>query len=433
MGTGRPQAALLIELQGHSSKTDEVLNSIWAVIQEANAQSRHKNQILRDFVAFSEPNVPFIRTDKGTIKRAATLNLYADFIERFYNSRSDELTEFTVDTSSQQAIQNDIRIIIASSVPAIQNASPDDNLFELGLDSLGVFAAIKAIKAATGLKEQLAPRHIYASPTISGLADTVEGLVNATRRLRDDTFASEKELSATETTKRKMAAHRARQSFKLNALDYVNPNHYMGLVFYFPLADGVSFNQVFSTLQKGLNRTMDLIPALGGKIMNCSEQEIGYKRDDLCVTIPPLSMKNVAYNRLIYKDLSETLPSFEALRNGGFVPSAFKDDLVLPDDSFPTLPADVLAAQANFVDGGCILAVNMSHCCLDGLGVMVALRAWAENCRYLQGDVSATCEWYDPESFNHTLPEILHEQEGWTKDLHKVDPGTWLEALEQEV
>lgn len=388
-------------------------------MQEANSQSRHKNQLLRDFITFSEPDKPFIRTDKGTIKRAATLALYKDYIERFYDSRSDDLANFSVDTSSLESIQSDLRDILASSLPAIQQASINDDLFELGLDSLGVFGAIKAIKAATGLKEQLAPRHLYANPTIALLSKVVAELVSAKIE------ACSRATSAEESMKRMMAECRSRQSFKLNSLDYVNPNHYMGLVFYFPLQDGVRFEQVFSNLQDGLNRTLDLIPALGGKMMNCSEQEIGYSRGDLCVTIPPLSLPGFSHNRLIYNDLSEKLPSFDVLREGGFVPSAFRDDAVLPDDPFPKMPADILVAQANFVKGGCVLAVNMNHCCLDGIGVMVALRAWAENCRYLQGDASATCEWYDPESFNHSLPEILHEQEGWAKELHNVHPHTW--------
>jgi hypothetical protein len=56
---------------------------------------------------------------------------------------------------------------------------------------------------------------------------------------------------------------------------------------------------------------------------------------------------------------------------------------------------------------------------------MVAIKAWAENCRYLQGNEAATCQWYDPESFNHSLPEIIHQQEGWDRPLHEIDPFTW--------
>ncbi|KAL9620748.1 MAG: hypothetical protein Q9160_004761 [Pyrenula sp. 1 TL-2023] len=424
IGTGKPQAALLIELKYATSKTDKLLDSIWATVETANSRSRHKDQLLRDFITFAEPEKPFVRTDKGTIKRPATLVLYADYIERFYSSRSDDVASFTVDTSSVESIQESIREILASSSPAVSEASPDDDLFGLGLDSLGVFAAVKTIRAAMGLRDLLGPRHLYANPTIAKFSAAIARLITEAK----DTNRTTADASANDDlakTRRMITKHQARQSFKLNALDYVNPNHYMGLVFYFPLRKGVSSEQVFANLQEGLNRTLELIPALGGKMMNCSEQEIGYKKGDLCVTIPPLSLSASVKNRLIYKDLSGVLPSFEKLRDGGFAPSAFKDELVLSDDTFPKMPADILVAQANFVEGGCILATNMNHCCLDGLGVMVAIKAWAENCRYLQGDKSATCDWYDTESFNHSLPEILYEEAGYARPVDEIDPGTW--------
>ncbi|KAK7227975.1 hypothetical protein V2G26_000145 [Clonostachys chloroleuca] len=407
-GTGKPQAGLLIELKDPSTKTDELINSIWETVKKANSLSRHKNQLLKDFVTFSEADKPFIRTDKRTVKRAATLALYADYIERFYSSRTDELdTSFTVDLKSEDSVQACIRQIFSSSIPEVKESAADTDLFALGLDSLGVFAAVKTIRAAIGLSAMI----------VRTAADSrAQGGPSLQNKHVDDEVTRLKQM---------IAQHKARQSFRLNAFDYVNPNHGMGLVFYFPLRDGVSNEQVFSNLQEGLNRTFDMIPALGGKMMNASEQEIGYVKGDLCVTIPPLSMASSAHNRLVYKDLSKVLPSFEKLRDAGFAPSAFKDSLVLRDDPFPKMPADIFVGQVNFVEGGCILAVDLNHCCMDGLGVMIALKAWAENCRYLQGDSSATCEWFDPESFNHSLPEILHEQEGWAKPLSEIDPGTW--------
>lgn len=205
----------------------------------------------------------------------------------------------------------------------------------------------------------------------------------------------------------------------------------MGLNFFFALRDGITFEQAFQNLQDGLRRTLQLIPGLDGKMMFCSDQEIGFKPGDLCVTMPTLSASvdadklGAPPRQLIYKDLSKVLPPFETLRAGGFAPSAFPDALVLEDVPFPPFPADILVAQANFVEGGCILATNFNHCCLDGLGVMVALKAWAENCRFVQGDSSATCSWYDPESFNHSLPEILYRHEGYAQPAEAVDPGVW--------
>ncbi|KAJ2970993.1 hypothetical protein NQ176_g7911 [Zarea fungicola] len=420
IGAGKQQAALLIELKDPNGKTEELLDSIWETVQEANTQSRHKNQLLRDFITFSEADKPFIRTDKGTVKRPATLKLYEDYIERFYSSRNGDIPAFDVDMTSLTSILHDVRELFASYLPEVRDVDQDANLFELGFDSLAVFAAIKTLRVVTGLQDRLSARQLYANPTLYGFSSFLLELASETKN-----DAGDKHDSAAAQLKRMMAQHQARQSFKLNAMDYVNPNHYMGLVFYFPLAEGISFQQAFDNLSKGLDRTMDLIPALGGKMMPCSEHEIGYTKGDLCVTIPPPHLASSVHNRLIYKDVSETLPTFAQLREKDFVPSLFHDEVILKEDTFPKLPADIVVAQANFVKGGCILAVNMNHCCMDGMGVMIALKAWAENCRYLQGDATATCSWLDQDSFNHSLPDILHEQEGWTKSADEVDPGTW--------
>ena len=430
---GKPQAGLLIELKNPSSRDNELLDSIWSIVEKANSLSVHKNQLQRDYVTFAEPDKPFIRTDKGTVKRRATLILYADYIERFYSSRGEDSDAVTVDTSSFESILESIRQVLGSLSPAIYEASPDTDLFSLGLDSLLVFRAVKNIRAAMGLRDQLGPRHLYANPTLAKFSAALTRL--AIEVGRANVMVPEHPVDDEATKLRRMIdKHKARLSFKLNPFDYVNPNHYMGLHFFFALNRGISFEKAFLNLQEGLRRTMQLIPALDGKMMVCSESEIGYKKGDLRITIPPLPSPSLGSGhmesstgprQLLYKDLSRLLPPFEELRDAGFVPSAFRDELVLPDNTFPPLPADILIAQANFIEGGCILATNFHHCCLDAIGVMVALKVWAENCRYLQGDKSATCSWLDEESFNHSLPEILHEQEGHARPAKEVDPGVW--------
>lgn len=424
-GTGKPQAGLLIELKDGYEKTDELLDSIWDAVKKANSQSRHKDQLLRDFVTFSEPDKPFVRTDKGTIKRSATLKLYERYIDRFYGSRSDEtVSSIVIDTTSADAIQNGLRTIFFPVLPEIDQAAQIANFFDLGLDSLGVFSVVKSIRAATGLDEHLAPRHIYANPSLASLSIAIKRLaVTIKAEMTKDAAAEGDDLVV--RIAQETAQHRARLSFPLNALDYVNPNHGMGLMFYFPLRDGIAFQDVFDNLQQGLNRTFDMIPALSGKMMKRSEQEVGYLKDDLCVTIPPLSMATSAHNRLVYKDLSDVLPAFDELRSAGFATSLFSDSLVLRNDPFPAFPADIFVGQVSFVKGGCIIAADLNHCCLDGVGAVVAIKAWAENCRYLQGDTSAKCQWYDSESFNHSLPEIVHKQEGWPCSMDEVDPAAW--------
>ena len=425
---------MLIELKDPSSKNNELFDSIWSTVEKANTLSRHKNQLQRDYITFAELDKPFIRTDKGTVKRRATLELYADYIERFYNSRGEDSDAVTVDTSSVESIMDSIRQVLGSLLPEIEEASPDADVFELGLDSLHVFRAVKAIRVGMGLQEQLAPRHLYANPTLARFSAALARLV-AESRNTNGPASNELVDDDLVRLRRMIDQHKARLSFKLNPFDYVNFNHYMGLHFFIALQKGITFEQGFKNLQAGLRRAMQLIPALEGKIMDCSEQEVGYKKGDICVTMPPLlssvssdsdrANPSTEPRQLVYKDLSNALPPFEELRNSGFVPSAFKDELVLAGSAFPPLPADILIAQANFVKGGCILATNFHHCCFDGVGVMVALQVWAESCRYLQGDMSATCSWLDSESFNHSLPEILHNQEGYSGRADEVDPAVW--------
>ena len=417
-----------------SSKDNELFDSIWSTVEKANTLSLHKNQLQRDYITFAEPDKSFVRTDKGTVKRHATLALFAGYIERFYSSRYEDSDAVTFDTRSVESITDSIRHILGSLVPAIREASPDADIFSLGLDSLLAFRAVKTIRAGMGLQDQLAPRHLYANPTLAKFSVTLARLDAEARKTNKITSD---EVINDNITKMKMMIdkHKARLSFKMNPLDYVTPNHYMGLNFFFALRKEIGFEQAFENLQKGLRRTMQLIPALDGKMIVCSEQEIGYKKGDLRLTMPllpsstsldsDLTDTSAGQRQLIYRDLSHVLPPFQELRDAGFVPSAFKDELILEGNPFPSLPADILFAQANFVEGGCILAINFHHSCLDGIGAMVALKVWAESCRFFQGDTSATCSWFDPESFNHSLPEILYEQEGYAKPAHEVDPGVW--------
>ncbi|KAH6873804.1 hypothetical protein B0T10DRAFT_234380 [Thelonectria olida] len=434
IGTGKPQAGLLIELKDPSSGNDELFDSIWSTVEKANSLSLHKNQLQRDYITFAEPEKPFVRTDKGTVKRHATLGLYADYIERFYSSRLEDLGEqIWVDTSSVDSIENAVRHIFGSSLPAVHDFSSDTDLFSLGLDSLLVFRVIKSIRAATGLQDRLSPRHLYANPTLERFSAAIAQLVADAKKAAG--AASDEPVDDTVAKMRRLInKHKARVSPKVNPFDLMNPNIYVGMNFFFPLREGISFEQAFSTLQEGLRRTMELVPELEGKVMRCSEQEIGYKKGDVRITLPPLpSTATPDWHRpdpegprqLKFKDLSLVLPSFEEMRAAGFVSSLFKDEVVLDAPWFPPMPADVLIAQANFVKGGCILATNFHHACVDGMGAITALRVWAESCKYVQGDMSATCSWLDPESLNRSLPHILYEQEGYARPAHEVDPAVW--------
>lgn len=444
IGTGKPQAGLLVELKDPSVRNVELFDSVWEIVDRANNSGFQKIRLQRDYIAFAEPDKPFIRTDKSTIKRRATLDLYSEFIDRFYATRDEaasngEFDAYTIDTTSDEATLASVRTILSSVLPEIGTASPDEDVFDMGLDSLLVFQAIRIIRGATGLQEQLAPRHLYANPTLSLFSVQLATMLKKQQvtpapeaetnghsdDLNGQTIARPSEMP-TDGLRNAIQEHRRRTGFTMNPFDAVNPNHYMGFTFFFALPSGSSFEKAFQVLQAGLCRAFQIIPELDGKMIHASEHEFGYRKGEYAITIPPAAMATTSNPRqLVYKDMSQVLPSFRAMRSTGFRHSLFADRTVLDCYVFPDMPADVLVAHANFVEGGCILGTNFIHTCFDGLGAIVALKVWAECCRYVQGDLSATCDWYDPESFNHSLPEILYQREGHAKAAHEVDPAVW--------
>ncbi|KAF4945802.1 hypothetical protein FSARC_14357 [Fusarium sarcochroum] len=447
IGSGKPQAGLLIELKDPAIKrddNDELFSSIWAVVERANSLSLHKDQVQRDYIAFSEPGKPFIRTDKRTIKRRATMALYADYIERFYQSRAEDVTNaevaalglLAIDTTSLDSTTRAVRHILASIVPAVKDAPVDADLFTLGFDLLLVFRAVKAVAAATDLKGSIVPRSFYAGPTVEGIAATVVRLAAERRAATTNgTFTSLNEQHQQDpqvaNIRQLMNRHKARLSSKLGPMDLLGGNMYDGFNFFLPLRPGVSFEQAYKVLQQGLVRAIEIVPALGGKVIPCSEHEIGYKKGDLRLTLPPLPSTALgtslpdAPRQLRFRDLSSVLPSYAEQRASGFLTSAYRDELLTTCPAFPDLPTDVLYAQANFVEGGCVLAFNVHHHSFDGIGGLIALRVWSECCRFVQGDESAKCEWLHPESLNRDILSILYEVEGFAKPADEVDPRVW--------
>lgn len=349
IGSGKRQAGMLLELKDPSARDNELFDSIWETIEKAIQSSLHKAQLHRAYVTFAEPDKPFIKTDKGTVKRAATLALYKDYIDRFYNSRDEEPEVVPIDTTSSDSIIESLRQLFGASLPSMYDASSDTDFFDLGLDSLFVFQAVNTIRASMNLRDQLAPRHVYANPTLEKFAAVLMRLhMEAQERDNEESQSPPNETGHIQDLIRQ---HQLRTSIRMNPFDYANPNHYMGLNLYFPLKENVSFEDAFAKLQAGLLRTLQLIPALDGRMMFEDDQAIGYKKGHLRLSIPPLPPKTAAGRRfptprqLDSKDLSQYLPSFDRLRKAGFLPSLVPDDLVLPCPTFPSYPADIIVAR----------------------------------------------------------------------------------------
>ncbi|KAK5142122.1 hypothetical protein LTR04_002333 [Oleoguttula sp. CCFEE 6159] len=87
VGSGRPRLAVILELhEGPSSSEEEhrVLEEIWPTVEECNHRTTSSSQIGKDYVIFTSAVKPFLRAGKGTVQRAATVELYREEIDRLY-------------------------------------------------------------------------------------------------------------------------------------------------------------------------------------------------------------------------------------------------------------------------------------------------------------------------------------------------------------
>ena len=130
----------------------------------------------------------FLRADKGTIKRRATVELFAHEIDQFYDSREDEYAEEVlagVDVDSLDSIIPGILKLI-SRVAQIGHLEVQDNIFAAGLDSLMVFRVLGALRGVArgrgpGYEKQLnelRPYFVYANATVEKLAGAFYDLLH---------------------------------------------------------------------------------------------------------------------------------------------------------------------------------------------------------------------------------------------------------------
>ncbi|KAI0542448.1 hypothetical protein GGR58DRAFT_250457 [Xylaria digitata] len=208
VGNRRFHAAVLLELRGAPPATKEglesLLDKIYAeVVEKANAASPTHARIFRSNMMLTVPGKPFLRTDKGTVKRPAMLRSYEKEIDEFYEHLEAEEAKALsgdMDTSSAHAIANSLRNII--NVLLKKELNDDDNLFTAGFDSLLVFQILGTLRTAAErakIEVTLAPTLIYGNPTLEKLSQafynalysdaTGEDPEKATYKLAEDMIA----------------------------------------------------------------------------------------------------------------------------------------------------------------------------------------------------------------------------------------------------
>lgn len=144
-------------------------------------------------------------------------------------------------------------------------------------------------------------------------------------------------------------------------------------------------------LQESLSTTVRERPYLAGEVISREST--------------PHSTSNARPGDLLLKESSDEAPdirikindmtqpghrwehSYVELRDAGMPVSKLDGAVLAPLSGYNTT-TKIMAAQANLIDGGCLLSVYFLHSFVDAFGASLVMGTWAENCRKLQEDLA---------------------------------------------
>jgi thioester reductase-like protein len=187
VGEYRFLPCLLIELKAEfSEQREKMLEAIWPTIENANTEAPRFSRIAKSLTYILPPAEAFARAGKGTIQRQATVKKFATQVEQLYSNAELGLLAEGLgisDATDIESIQDLINRLFCQ-VLDVETLNFNDDVFELGMDSLQVAIAVQKLKASlrAGHVEidygKLGAHLFYASPSVAKLAFSLHGLVN---------------------------------------------------------------------------------------------------------------------------------------------------------------------------------------------------------------------------------------------------------------
>ncbi|KAI9737185.1 MAG: putative NRPS-like protein biosynthetic cluster [Cirrosporium novae-zelandiae] len=189
VGESRFLPSLLIELATNDplikTSNEEKLNQIWPVVQEANKIAPGFARLTKSLILFTNPEKPFARAGKGTVQRQKTVASYADELKELYSGSEQSLLidGLTLGDLTDEATVKKFTREIYLHVFEHPGLTDEDDVFDLGIDSLRVFIIVQRLQAA--LKachaqfdvNKVNPQLIYSFPTIGNISKAMNSLI----------------------------------------------------------------------------------------------------------------------------------------------------------------------------------------------------------------------------------------------------------------
>ncbi|KAJ7655451.1 hypothetical protein B0H17DRAFT_1098963 [Mycena rosella] len=190
-GRGKPHAGVLIVPSKEVSNRESFRDTIWPTVEEANKFAPSHSRLFKEMIILSNPSKPFHLTAKGTLRRNAILEDYAQEIKDAYDAfdqASFSSYVFGAGSRGGESVVYGALEIVRTHVHAHVNPSISDNedLFEAGADSL-LAARIRhdlmqslsepSLNIPDIFVQSLPNDMVFTSPSIGRLASLIHGII----------------------------------------------------------------------------------------------------------------------------------------------------------------------------------------------------------------------------------------------------------------
>lgn len=196
-GQARFRTALLVEAKSPpltASQRVKLRQKLWPIIAEAHKECPAHGKLSRDLILFTDPTKPFSRSQKGTIQRRLTFNLYERELNAIYDAANQPL-ELHLERPRMQdvgSLQKWLHLLINRITDWDVDSSVD--LFSLGMDSLQVLKLIKEINATLfkggTLVGKISANTIYSYPTVEKMTFEIGRILASQTLKKANAFSS---------------------------------------------------------------------------------------------------------------------------------------------------------------------------------------------------------------------------------------------------
>lgn len=203
LGQGRFELTVLIEpstesSNGNSKTTieneDQLVEHIWKLISSKNASLDRHAQVTSEKAIIIKPTHKSIpRTDKGSVSKRQVYDLFASEIEAAYVAIESDAYDASLQRFDPENVEGSILRLVEELFPGISSSDVNEDLFELGMDSLQALRLARRInfavqrhgkstpdlpaQDATDKTKGTSAELIYKNPTIKMLATATQRLL----------------------------------------------------------------------------------------------------------------------------------------------------------------------------------------------------------------------------------------------------------------